>query len=258
MEILTKFQSGSVLTLTMNRPDVMNAMSSALAETLHRNIVDASHSKIIRSIVITGSGAKAFCAGTDLKERILLNADQKWQQSRKLFALNEAIWNSPLPVIAAIDGWCLGGGFELALYCDIRVGTFNSKFGWPEMTLGAYPGGGGAVILPRLIGRSKAKDLFYTARRISGQEAFDLGILERVVSSESLTEIVSEITKGIEKTSPLGISALKKSINQGTDLPFDDAVKLDQALRKPLESTKDYLEGLTAHKEKRAPIFKGE
>ena len=144
--MLIKNKTGSVVTLVINRPQVMNAMSSDLAEALLTEIENTSAIKGIRSIVITGSGGKAFCAGTDLKERITLSADEKWKQSRRLFALNEVIWNCPLPVIAAIDGWCLGGGFELALYCDIRVGTFSSTFGWPEMTLGAYPGGGGAEI----------------------------------------------------------------------------------------------------------------
>lgn len=256
--MLIKNTTGSVVTLIINRPEVMNAMSSDLAEALLTEIENISAIKGIRSIVIMGSGGKAFCAGTDLKERITLNADEKWKQSRRLFALNEVIWNCPLPVIAAIDGWCLGGGFELALYCDIRVGTFSSTFGWPEMTLGAYPGGGGAVILPRLIGIPKAKYLFYTAQRIHGQEAYDLGILERVVESNYLINVVNEITSNIEKTSPLGISALKKSINGGANLLFDDAVILDQELRRPLESTNDYQEGLKAHKEKRKPIFKGE
>ena len=175
MSVLLSTINGSSLVLEMNRPESMNAMSSELANSLLSAVLNAGKNEKIRAIIISGAGDKAFCAGTDLKERRHLNPDQKWEQSRSLFHLNEAIRNSSLPVIAAINGWCLGGGFELALYCDLRIATPESKFGWPEMTLGAYPGGGGAVMLPRIIGQAKAKELFFTARRIEAIEALPFG-----------------------------------------------------------------------------------
>ena len=257
MTVLLSAIDGSSLVLEMNRPEAMNAMSSDLAKSLLSAVLAAAENKKIRAIIITGAGDRAFCAGTDLKERRHLSADQKWEQSRSLFHLNEAIRNSSLPVIAAINGWCLGGGFELALYCDLRIATPESKFGWPEMTLGAYPGGGGAVMLPRIIGQAKAKELFFTARRIDGIEALDLGILNALVPKEKLMDKAKEFVSGIETTSPLGLAAIKKSINDGADTPFDEAVKVDQMMRRPLESTEDYSEGLLAHFEKRRAIFKG-
>ena len=129
MTVLLSDIDGSSLVLEMNRPESMNAMSSDLAKSLLSAVLAASENKKIRAIIITGAGDRAFCAGTDLKERRHLSADQKWEQSRSLFHLNEAIRNSSLPVIAAINGWCLGGGFELALYCDLRIATPESKFG---------------------------------------------------------------------------------------------------------------------------------
>ncbi len=257
MSVLLESIIGSSLQLQMNRPESMNAMSSELANSILSAVLAAGKNKKIRAIIISGAGGRAFCAGTDLKERRHLNADQKWEQSRALFHLNEAIRSSSLPVIAAIDGWCLGGGFELALYCDLRIATLESRFGWPEMTLGAYPGGGGAVMLPRIIGQAKAKELFFTARRIEASEALDLGIINAITSKDQLMEKAQEFVAGIETTSPLGLAAIKKSINDGADISFGEAVKIDQGLRRPLESTEDYSEGLLAHFEKRRPIFKG-
>src|SRR3546814_5530656 len=165
--------------------------------------------------------------------------------------LNQAVFNSPKAVIAAVGGWCLGGGFELALYCDTRIAADDARFGWPEMTLGAYPGSGAAVMLPRIVGPARAKQLFFTARRIQAQEAYRIGLVERVVSRSDLLDAALEFAKEVEQTSPLGLAAVKRSINEGGDLPLDEAAKLDQMLRKPLEGTNEYEEGIRAHFAKR-------
>ncbi len=258
MDALLAEQSGSALVLTLNRPEVMNAMSGELAQQLLAAVQSAGARRDLRAIVITGAGDKAFCAGTDLKQRRELSPEAKWEQSRKLWQLNQAIWDSPKAVIAAIGGWCLGGGFELALYCDLRIAAEDARFGWPEMTLGAYPGGGGAVMLPRLIGRARAKELFFTARRIGAAEALALGLVERVVPRAQLLPSALAWAADIESTSPLGLAALKQAINRGADLPLAEAAELDQSLRRPLEATRDYEEGIRAHFEKRKPVFRGE
>ena len=257
MNQLLESKDGSVLVLTMNRPEVMNAMSLQLANDLRGSIIRAEKDGSIRAIIITGVGEKAFCAGTDLKERRTLDSDQRWIQSRSLFDLNITIRNSSLPIIAAINGWCLGGGLELAIYCDLRIASDNSQFGWPEMTLGAYPSGGGAVMLPRIIGEAKAKEFFFTARRLNAADALSSGLIHRVVSSANLMTSALQFASSVELTSPLGLAGVKKSINTGIDLPFDQALKVDQDIRRPLESTDDYQEGVLAHFEKRAPIFTG-
>ena len=258
MAVLLAEQRGSALVLTLNRPEVMNALSSELAQELLAAVQSAGERRELRAIVICGAGNKAFCAGTDLKQRRDLTPDEKWAQSRTLWDVNQAIWNSPKAVIAAIGGWCLGGGFELALYCDLRIAADDARFGWPEMTLGAYPGGGGAVMLPRIVGRAKAKELLFTARRIGAAEAFALGLVERVEQRAQLSDTALEFAREMENTSPLGLAAVKQAINRGVDLPLAEAAELDQSLRRPLEATRDYEEGIRAHFEKRKPIFRGE
>lgn len=257
MTILLKERKGSALVLTLNRPESMNALSSELAGAVLEAVRDAENRADIRAIVLTGAGDKAFCAGTDLKQRRTLSADGKWAQAQSLWDASQALMNSSKAVISAIGGWCLGGGFVLALYSDLRIAADDARFGWPEMTLGAYPGAGAAIMLPRIIGRSKAKELFFTARRIGAQEALALGLVERVVPRARLLETALEYVSEIDRTSPLGLAAVKRSVDQGADLPFSQAAELDQRLRRPLEATRDYEEGIKAHFEKRKPVFRG-
>lgn len=250
-------QDQSAVILTMNRSEVLNALSRQLAEKMTETIRALAVRRDVRTIIITGSG-KAFCAGIDLKERRDLSPNQKWEQSRTLWHLFEAIHESPKAVIAAVNGWALGGGFELAIACDLRYAVEDVQFGWPEMTLGAYPGAGAAVMLPRLIGSARAKELFFTARnRITSDKALAYGLLQRVVKKDELLSSALECARDIECTSPLGLAAVKKSVNRGADLPWDEAVALDKGLRRPLEGTRDYEEGIRAHFEKRKPVWAG-
>jgi len=257
MSILLEDESDGVLTLTLNRPEAMNALSSELSSLLRRKIEEIGKRRDVRVVVITGAGDRAFCAGADLKERRGLDADQKWEQRTRGWEVNEAIWRMPQPVIAAIQGFCLGGGFELALYCDIRIAAANANFSFPEMTLGAYPGAGAAVVLPRLIGRGRAKELFFTARRVKADEALSLGIVEHVVPNGKALDKAYEIATEIKKSSPLGLAAVKQMVNFGSDLAFEQANALNDKLRRPLEGTEDYLEGISAFFEKRPARFVG-
>lgn len=257
MTVLIQEKIDKAIVLTLNRPESMNALSHELVNQLADAIQAASVDKDCRSIILTGAGDKAFCAGTDLKERRTLSPEGKWAQSRAGWNLNLAVFNSPKAVIAAIGGWCLGGGFELALFCDIRIAAEDARFGWPEMTLGAYPGSGAALMLPRIIGPARAKQMFFTAQRITAEQAYRIGLVEQVVPRESLRQAALEFAKEVENTSPLGLAAVKRSVNEGGDLPFDQAAKLDQLLRQPLEGTRDYEEGIRSHFEKRKPIFIG-
>lgn len=258
MAILQRAQHREIRLLTLNRPDAMNALTSELATSLLAAVREAEADAATRVVVITGAGDRAFCAGADLKERRQMSAEQKWAQSRTLWHVNEAIWNSPKAFVAAVNGWCLGGGFELALYCDARIASETARFGFPEMALGAFPGAGGAVALPRLIGRAAAARFFYRGHRAEALEALQMGIVEKVVAPGELLEAAMDTARAIaDGTSPLGFAAVKRVINAGPSLPFEDAVALDQTQRRPLESTKDYLEGLAAQGEKRKPKFEG-
>jgi enoyl-CoA hydratase/carnithine racemase len=256
--ILLSQKMGSALVLTMNRPEAMNALSSALVQALLSAVQEADARKDVRAIIIAGAGEKAFSAGTDLKERRTLSQEAKGAQSRALLTLSAAIWKSSKPVIAAVHGWCLGGGSELALACDLRIAADNARFGFPEMTLGAYPGSGGPVTLQRLVGSANAKDLLFTATRFDAEKAASLGIVQRVVPAAMLLEAALAWVAEMESTSPLAIAALKKSINEGATMPMVEAAEFDQALRRPLDSTHDYQEGMQAHFEKRKPVFRGE
>ncbi|MEP9367362.1 enoyl-CoA hydratase-related protein [Xanthobacter sp. VNH20] len=257
MSNLLQDETDGVVTLTLNRPEAMNALSSELSRELRTAIDGLAQRPEVRVVIITGAGQRAFCAGADLKERRTLDADEKWEQRTRLWEVNEAIWRMPQPVIAAVHGYCLGGGFELALYCDLRVAAEDAVFSFPEMTLGAYPGAGAAVVLPRLIGRGRAKEVFFTARRVKADEALSLGIVEHVVPRERLMEKAHEIADAIKKSSPLGLAGIKQMMNFGADLPFEQANELNDKLRRPLEGTQDYLEGITAFFEKRPARFTG-
>jgi enoyl-CoA hydratase/carnithine racemase len=160
-------------------------------------------------------------------------------------------------LIAAIHGWCLGGGFELALFCDLRLATPEAAFSFPEMTLGAYPGAGAAIALPRLIGRGRAKEIFFSARRVPADEALALGIVEWVVPRGELLDRARALAEKMKGCSPLGLAGIKQMVNLGADLTFEDAVALNERLRRPLEATRDYEEGIRAFFEKRRAVFTG-
>jgi enoyl-CoA hydratase/carnithine racemase len=258
MPVLLQDERDGVLLLTLNRPEALNALSTELALALLGAVEAAKSRRDIRAVIITGAGDRAFCAGADLRERRGLNADEKWAQSRRLWDVNQALWTLPQAVIAAVHGWCLGGGFELALFSDLRIATPDAVFSFPEMTLGAYPGAGAAIALPRLIGPARAKEIFFTARRIAGEEALTLGIVERVVSRSELLQTAFELGEAMKGCSPLGLAAVKAMVNLGSDLSFEEAIALNERLRRPLEATKDYEEGIRAHFEKRPAVFRGE
>ncbi|MEO6270883.1 MAG: enoyl-CoA hydratase-related protein [Lautropia sp.] len=258
MDILLQEERDGVLILTLNRPEARNALSSELAERMLAVLEAAADRWDLRMIVIRGAGDDAFCAGTDLKERRHLTPDGKWAQRTRGWNVNQFLWRMPQPVVSLIHGWCLGGGFELALFCDLRIASPDAVFSFPEMTLGAYPGSGAAIMLPRQIGRARAKELFFTARRVKADEALELGIVEWVVPREKMLDKAMDMAAQIRMTSPLGVGAVKRMVNLGADLSFDGAADLNDALRRPLEATRDYEEGLQAFFEKRKPVFKGE
>lgn len=258
MSILLQEERDGVLLLTLNRPEALNALSNALAETLLGAVNGIRERRDIRAVIITGAGERAFCAGADLRERSGLSPDDKWAQRTRLWDVNQALWTLPQPVIAAVHGWCLGGGFELALFSDLRIATPEAVFSFPEMTLGAYPGAGAAIALPRLIGPGRAKDIFFTARRVPAEEALALGIVEWVVPRAELLTKAFELANRMKSCAPLGLAGVKQMVNLGADLEFDDAIALNEKLRRPLEATKDYEEGIRAFFEKRPAVFRGQ
>jgi enoyl-CoA hydratase/carnithine racemase len=256
--ILLTEECDGIFLLTLNRPEAMNALSGALALQVKETLASLAERRDVRVVIIAGAGDRAFCAGADLKERRDGDPDAKWAQRTLLWELNRTIYQLPQPAIAAVHGWCLGGGFELALYCDMRVASEDAVFSFPEMSLGAFPGAGAAILLPRLISRARAKEIFFTARRVNAREAFDLGLVEWVVPKEQVVKKAFEIAEQIKRnSSPGGAAGIKRMVNIGTDLGFEGAIALNEALRRPLEASQDYAEGIQAFFEKRAPRFRG-
>lgn len=256
--VLVSRQENGVMVITLNRPDAANALSIKVLEELKKVIDTCKFDLSVRCLVITGAGEKAFCAGADLKER----AGMDTKMVRKTVSLIRACINNletlPQPVIAAVNGAAFGGGTELALACDIRVASENAKFGLTETSLGIIPGAGGTQRLSRLVGKGRAKELIFTARRIDAEEAKEIGLVEFVESPESLLEKALEIAGQIVRNAPIAVRQAKFAIEKGYDVDLTTGLAIEQNAYEVTIPTKDRLEGLQAFKEKRKPVYKGE
>lgn len=252
-----KKENGIVI-ITLNRPEAANALSVQLLEDLRDALLACKFDQTVRCIVITGTGEKAFCAGADLKERVGMDP----VQVRKTVALIRDTINSleslPQPVIAAVNGVAFGGGTELALACDLRIASESAKFGLTETSLGIIPGAGGTQRLPRLIGKGRAKELIFTARRIDAREALELGLVEYTVPAGCLMDKAMDIGGQIVRNGPIAVQQAKFAIDKGYDVDLNTGLAIEQNAYEITIPTKDRLEGLRAFKEKRAPIYMGE
>ncbi|NDI34607.1 enoyl-CoA hydratase [Chengkuizengella sediminis] len=247
-----------IANISLNRQEAANALSLQMLNELQEVIMDIKYDRSVRCVIITGAGEKVFCAGADLKERATMDA----VQVRKTVSLIRKNINDleelPQPVIAAVNGMALGGGTELALACDIRIASENAKFGLTETSLGIIPGAGGTQRLPRLIGKGRAKELIFTARKVDSIEAKKIGLVEYVVPPENLMDKAYEVAKEIVKNAPIALSQAKIAIDKGYDVDLNTALAIEQNAYEITIPTKDRLEGLQAFKEKRKPIYKGE
>lgn len=251
-------QEDGIVVITLNRPNAANALSTKMLEEL-KNVIDTcKFDPSVRCLILTGAGEKVFCAGADLKERVGMEP----QMVRKTVSLIRECINNleslPQPVIAAVNGAAFGGGTELALACDIRVASEHAKFGLTETSLGIIPGAGGTQRLPRLVGKGRAKELIFTARRIEAQEAKEIGLVEYVVRPESLFQKAIEIASQIVRNAPIAVRQAKFAIEKGMDVDLSTGLAIEQNAYEITIPTKDRLEGLQAFKEKRPPVYKGE
>lgn len=245
------------LWLVINRPEARNALDNSTLGMISSALHDAAANPAVRCAVIQGTGGVAFCAGIDLRERRALSAPAMGDQSRAVVELVKKVASSPFPVIAAIDGWCLGAGLELALACDLRVATHRSRLGFPEMQLGTYPGGGGAVMLPRVVGHAKALELLLYRAELDAGQALSAGLLTAAVQDGELQHEVQQIVARIAALSPAAVRAVRQSLRESLAMPLVSALEHDQVLRRPLDASRDYQEGLAAFAEKRKPVFTG-
>jgi len=251
-----QFDSG-VAVVTIDNPP-MNALSEKVKNALEA-VFEELNAKIeeLKAAIITGAGGKAFVAGADIKELPDLNPEKaraRFRRSRQLFLRIEKF---DRPLICAIDGLCLGGGLELAMCCDIRIATERSKFGQPEINLGVLPGGGGTQRLPRLVGMGIAKELIFTGRFITAEDAKNIGLVNFVVPSSVHMNKAEEIARVICGKAPLALRAAKEAIDRGMNMTLENGLVLEADLGSFLYGTEDQKEGALAFLEKRKPVFKG-
>lgn len=242
--------------VTLNRPEALNALNSALFRDLAAFLDAVEHDATVRCLILTGSGDKAFAAGADIKEM----ADQTYAQmyTANFFALgHDRITRFRKPIIAAVNGFALGGGCELAMLCDFIVASDKAKFGQPEINLGVAPGIGGSQRLTRLVGKSKAMDMVLTARMMDADEAERAGLASRVVPHDTLMDEVRKIAARIAAQSPLAVMANKEMVNAALETTLTQGVQFERRLFHSLFAFEDQKEGMGAFVEKRKPAFKG-
>lgn len=249
--------SDHILTVTLSRPNALNALNLELLDSLREIIQELYQNGDTKGLILTGDGDKSFVAGADVKELTSLTPQQALDLSRQGQELFRLIENCPKPVIAAVNGFALGGGCELAMACHVRIATENARFGQPEVTLGLIPGYGGTQRLSQSVGRGKAFELLLTADMITAQEAKALGLVNHVVSNkDDLMALANSIMKKIIANAPIAIANIIKSVNAGFE--FEGAGYRSEAENfAACTETEDFKEGTTAFIQKRKPNFKG-
>lgn len=255
---LIEEQKNRALILTLNRPRVMNSLNFDLLKALKEKISSLESRKEIRTLIITGAGEKAFCAGADLKERATLPPDKVKLFIHTIRNLLTDIQQLPIPVISAVNGAAFGGGTEIALASDIRIASENAVMGLTETRLAIIPGGGGTQRLPRIVGMAKAKELIFTGRKVNYKEALDIGLVNQVTSPEELMDKCLEMADMIAQAGPIAVEMAKHAMDSGFDADLATGLAIESLDYERTIPTKDRLEGLKAFKEKRKPVYKGE
>jgi enoyl-CoA hydratase len=248
---------GTIATVTVNRPKALNALNRETHQDLQRAFDALEQDVAVKVIILTGAGKKAFVAGADIAQMQPLNALEGRafaQLGQKVF---KTIEDSSKPVIAAVNGFALGGGCELAMACDIRLASENAKFGQPEVNLGVIPGFAGTQRLARLIGKGRAKELIFTGDMIDAQEAYRLGLINKVLPQEQLLEAAQKMAMKIASKGSIAVSLSKDAINKGLEMDLDKASAYEAELFGLCFATADLKEGMLAFLEKRAANFKG-
>jgi enoyl-CoA hydratase len=248
--------AGGVRILTINRPEKRNALNAEVRERLSAAVDDAIADPEVRVLVFTGAGDKAFVAGADVSEF----AGRSPIDQRRAMAsptVFDRVWDAPLPTIAMINGWCLGGGCELALACDLRVGADTAMLGQPEVRLGIIPGGGATQRLPRLVGYGKALQLILSGELVDGVSAYEIGLLDEVVPAAELRDRTLEIARTMADKSPVTLAIAKRAVRAAYEMPLSAGLEQERDLFALAFATEDKAEGVAAFLEKRSPEWRG-
>ena len=243
--------------VTVNRPKVLNALNTPTWADLRTAFEDARDDDAVRGVILTGAGDKAFIAGADIGELAHASAVEAEESSRFGQEVLELVENLGKPVIAAVNGFALGGGCETAMACTIRIAVESAKFGQPEVKLGLLPGGGGTQRLPRLVGKGRALQLILSGGMISAQEAYRIGLVNEIVPAANLIARAEEILKQIAANAPVAVRLSLEAVNKGMDTSQSEGFALEASYFGLCAATEDKKEGTSAFLEKRAPQFRG-
>jgi enoyl-CoA hydratase/carnithine racemase len=249
---------GHVAEIVLDRPEAHNALSTAMARDLAEACRDVAADRATRAVVLSASGEKAFCVGADLKERNGFSDADLMRQRPVFRAAFGGVLDLPQPAVAAVFGFALGGGCELALACDLVVADETAVLGLPEVTVGVVPGGGGTQTLLRRVGTARAADLILTGRKIQAREAFDLGIVNRLVPNGTARDAALELAATIAKNSPVGTRAAKQALRLGAGVDLRAGLDIEDAAWRSVAFSGDRREGVAAFNEKRPPEWPGE
>ncbi|HIY60714.1 MAG TPA: enoyl-CoA hydratase/isomerase family protein [Candidatus Eisenbergiella pullistercoris] len=250
MEYIVYEQKGSYAVITISREKALNALNSQVLEELNEAL-DAVNLDEVRCLILTGAGQKSFVAGADIGEMSTLTKAEGEAFGKKGNDIFRKIETFPIPVIAAVNGFALGGGCEISMSCDIRICSDNAVFGQPEVGLGITPGFGGTQRLARLVGPGMAKQMIYTARNIKADEAYRIGLVNAVYPQEELMAAAEKMAAGIAKNAPIAVRNCKKAINEGLDADMDEAIVIEEKLFGDCFESYDQKEGMAAFLEKR-------
>jgi enoyl-CoA hydratase len=254
----TEQHANGILQITLNRPERLNALSAELLDEFFNVLQTAQKNSAVKALLITGEGAKAFCAGADINQLAELNAQQGLEFAERGQAVFRLLETLGKPSLAAINGYAFGGGCELAMSATMRIASNNAQFGQPEVKLGVIPGYGGTQRLARLVGKGRALDLCLTGRTIKAEEALQWGLINEITTPENLLPRAMEILNGLLTLAPLALASVMKVIDAGYDLTLEDALHLEAVHFSLLCASKDKQEGVQAFLQKRKAEFKGD
>ena len=250
MEFITYEVEGQIGIITINRPKALNALNRTVLEELDKTL-DAVDQETVRCLILTGAGEKSFVAGADIGEMSTLTKAEGEAFGKKGNDVFRKLETFPIPVIAAVNGFALGGGCEISMSCDIRICSENAVFGQPEVGLGITPGFGGTQRLARIVGTGKAKEMIYGARNIKAEEAYRIGLVNNVYPAEELMPAAKKLASTIARNAPIAVRNCKRAINEGLQVDMDQAIVIEEKLFGDCFETHDQKEGMSAFLEKR-------